>query len=99
MQTDARARWVLPLAVLALVLWPLSFAWIPAAGHNPDWILRLVPLAEIAAIVLAIAAIWLGAFVARDQHNTRSSDLGVRLGTLVVILVIGGNLVGQALVG
>ena len=97
MQTDARARWVLPLAVLALVVWPLSFAWIPAAGHNPGWILTLVPLAEIAAIVLAIAAIWLGAFVARDQHNTRSSDLGVRLGTLVVILVIGGNLLGQAL--
>jgi hypothetical protein len=97
MQTDARARWVLPLAVLALVLWPLSFAWIPSAGHNPGWILTLVPLAEIGAIVLAVAAIWLGSFVARDQHNTRSSDLGVRLGTLVVILVIGGNLLGQAL--
>ena len=96
MQTDTRARWVLPLAVLALVLWPLSFAWIPAAGHDPAWILALVPLAEIAAILLAIAAIWLGTFVARDQHNTRSSDLGVRLGMLVVILVVGGNLLGQA---
>ena len=96
MQTDTRARWVLPLAVLALVLWPLSFAWIPAAGHNPAWILALVPLAEIAAILLAIAAIWLGTFVARDQHNTSSSDLGVRLGMLVVILVVGGNLLGQA---
>jgi len=97
MQTDSRARWVLPLAALALVLWPLSFAWIPAAGNNPAWILALVPLAEIAAILLAIAAIWLGTFVARDQQNTRSSDLGVKLGMLVVILVVGGNLLGQAL--
>ena len=37
------------MAILALAVWPLSYAWIPAAGHNPDWILTLVPLAEIAA--------------------------------------------------
>jgi hypothetical protein len=98
MQTDIRAHWVLPLAIVALVLWPLSFAWIPAAGHNPAWVLAMVPLAEIAAILLAIAAIWLGTFVARDQHSTRSSDLGVRLGMLVVILVVGSNLFGQAFV-
>ena len=98
MQTDSRARWVLPFAVLALVLWPISFAWIPAAGNDREWVLSLVPLAEIAAILLAIAAIWLGTFVARDQQNTRSSDLGVRLGMVVVILVVGGNLLGQALV-
>jgi hypothetical protein len=85
------------MAIFALILWPLSFVWIPAAGRNPDWILTLVPLVEIAAILLAIAAIWLGILVTRDGENTSSSDRGGRLGMLVVILVVGGNLVGQAL--
>ena len=85
------------MAIVALILWPLSFAWIPAAGRNPDWILTLVPLVEIAAILLAIAAIWLGVLVTRDGENTRSSDRGGRLGMLVVVLVVGGNLIGQAL--
>ena len=89
----------MPMAIVALILWPLSFAWIPAAGNNPDWVLVLVPLAEIAAILLAIAAIWLGTLVTRDEVNTRSSDRGVRLGMLVIALVVGANLLGQALLG
>lgn len=86
------------MAILALAVWPLSFAWIPAADRNPDWILTLVPLAEIAAILLAIAAIWLGVLVKRDGGDTTSSERGGRLGMLVVLLVVGGNLLGQALV-
>jgi hypothetical protein len=85
------------MAIVALLLWPLSFAWIPAAGRNPDWILTLVPLVEIAAILLAIAAIWLGVLVTRDGESTRSSDRGGRLGMLVVVLVVAGNLLGQAI--
>ena|SRR5215218_2692828 len=97
MHDDRRARLVLPMAIAALALWPLSYAWIPSAGRNPDWVVVLVPLAEIAAILVAIAAIWLGVLVTRDGVNTRSSDRGGRLGMLVVILVVGGNLIGQAL--
>ena len=89
----------MPMALLALILWPLSFAWVPAAERNSDWVLVMVPLVEIAAILLAIAAIWLGTLVTRDEVNTRSSDRGVRLGMLVVALVVGGNLLGQALLG
>ncbi len=85
------------MAILALIVWPLSFIWIPAAGRDPDSVLTLVLLAEIAAILLAIAAIWLGVLVTRDGENTRSSDRGGRLGMLVVVLVVGGNLLGQAL--
>jgi hypothetical protein len=85
------------MAILALAVWPLSYAWIPAAGHNPAWILTLVPLAEIAAILLAIAAIWLDVLVKRDGEATTASERGGRLGMLVVILVVGGNLLGQAL--
>ena len=97
MHDDRRARLVLPMAIAALALWPLSYAWIPSAGRNPDWVVVLVPLAEIAAILVAIAAIWLGVLVTRDGVNTRSSDRGGRLGMLVVILVVGGSLIGQAL--
>jgi uncharacterized membrane protein len=85
------------MAIFALILWPLSFAWIPSAGRNSDSVLTLVLLVEIAAILLAIAAIWLGILVTRDGENTRSSDRGGRLGMLVVVLVVAGNLLGQAL--
>ena len=85
------------MAILALLVWPVSFIWIPAAGRNPDSVLTLVLLVEIAAILLAVAAIWLGVLVTRDGENTRSSDRGGRLGMLVVVLVVAGNLLGQAL--
>ena len=52
----------------------------------------------LCAIVLGIAAIWLGSLVTRDAGATRASERGVRLGMLVVVLVVGGNLLGQALV-
>lgn len=61
MQPERRARLALWLAVIALLLWPLSYAWVPLAGRNPDWILVLVPVAEIGSLLLAISAIWIGA--------------------------------------
>lgn len=97
MQPDRRARLVLPIPVIALLLWPLSYAWVPTAGRNPAWVSVLVPVAEIGAIVLGIAAIWLGSLVTRDDGGSRASERGVRLGMLVVVLVVGGNLLGQAL--
>jgi hypothetical protein len=85
------------MAILALIVWPLSFVWVPSAGHNPDSVLSFVLLVEIAAILLAVAAIWLGVLVTRDGEDTPSSDRGGRLGMLVVVLVVAGNLLGQAL--
>jgi hypothetical protein len=70
----------------------------PCGGAHPGWILTLVPLAEIAAILLAIAAIWLDVLVRRDGEATTSSERGGRLALLVVLLVVGGSLVGKALV-
>ena len=86
------------MAVLALIVWPLSFIWVPAAGHNSDSVRTLVLLVEIAAILLALAAMWLGILVTRDGENTPSSDRGGRLAMVVVVLVVAGNLLGQALV-
>jgi hypothetical protein len=98
-QPDRRARWVLPLAVVALLVWPLSYAWIPNAGRNPAWVLTLVPVAEIGAMLLAVIAIRLGTMAARADGSTPSSERGTRLGIVVVFLVIGGNLLGKALSG
>ena len=102
METDSArsgriAGLTLPIAVLGLLVWPLSFAWVPAAGHNPEWVRLLVLIAEIGAVVLSIVAVWLGTLAARADRNTPSSDRGIRLGVLVVALVIGSNLLGQAL--
>jgi heme A synthase len=85
------------MAILALIVWPLSFVWVPNAGHNPDAVRSFVLLIEIAAILLAVAAIWLGTLVTRDGENTPASDRGGRLAMLVVVLVVAGNLLGQAL--
>ena len=95
---DRRARLVLPIAIFAVLLWSLSSAWNPAAGHDPAWVGILVPVAEIGAILLAVAAIWLGSVVKGDEGGSRASERGVRLGMLVVVLVVGGNLLRQALV-
>ena len=99
MHDDRRARLVLPIAILALLLWPLSYILTRTTGPGPDPGPALGPVVEIAAIVLASVAIWLGMFVTRDGGNTRWSDRGMRLGMLVVVLVIGGNLIGQGLRG
>ena len=99
MHEDRRARFVLPIAILALLLWPLSYVSFRTTGPGPDPGPAFGPLVEILAIVLASAAIWLGMFVTRDGGNTRWSDRGMRLGMLVVVLVIGGNLIGQGLAG
>jgi len=91
------ASLALPIAVFALLVWPLSFAWVPAAGQGLDWVYYFVLVAEVCAIVLAMVAVWLGTLAARADRDTPSSDRGIRLGVLVVGLVIGGNLLRQAL--
>lgn len=52
-----RARRARLAGIAALLLWPLSYAWIPLAERSPAWVLALVPLAEISAVVLGITAV------------------------------------------
>jgi hypothetical protein len=60
-----QARLALFLGIVGLLVWPLSYAWIPTAGNNPDWIGVVVPIAEWGAVACAIGAIWLGL---RSRH-------------------------------
>jgi hypothetical protein len=91
------ARLALGLGVVSLLLWPLSFAWLPAAGRNPDWILIIVPAAELGAVGCAIAAIWLGLRARRSGLASRGATWGPRLGGLALVLVVMGNVVASAL--
>ena len=80
------------LAVVSIPLALLSFSWIAFASQGLEMgdLARLPALAETAALVLAILAIWLG-----DEVTQRGS-LGRRIGMIVVVAIIGANLLGQA---
>ena len=96
-ERDRLAAWTFPVAVLALLVWSISLAWLPMAGQDPGWVLPTVRLAEILAVALAIVAVWLGTLAARADRSTTSSERGMRLAVIVVVLVIGSNLLDQAL--
>ncbi|HSO28628.1 MAG TPA: hypothetical protein VLS28_01880 [Candidatus Sulfomarinibacteraceae bacterium] len=98
-QAQQLGRWSTGLAVIALLLWPLSYAWVPMAGRNPGFIMVLVPIAEIGSLVLASAAVILAYRARRLGRPGRSRSLGLWLGSLVIVLVIGGSLVAFQLAG
>lgn len=79
-----RARFGLLLGVVGLLVWPLSYAWIPNAGHNPDWIGWVVPMAEWGAIACAIAAIWLGVRSRRTGVTSLATIWAPRVGWLTL---------------
>lgn len=83
--------------IAALLLWPLSYAWIPLAERTPAWVFVLVPLAEVSAVVLGIAAVWGGLRSRRREGGSRAAWWAIGLGALSVTLVIAANVVGLAL--
>lgn len=91
-----RARRARRAGIAALLLWPL-YAWIPLAGRSPAWVFVLVPLAEISAVALGIAAVWGGVRSRRREGDSRTARWAITLGALAVTLVIASNVVGVAL--
>ncbi len=98
--TDAEIRPAGPLrsVVLGVASIPLaigSFAWVPfaAQGREMGDLDRVPAIAETAALILAILAIWLG------DEVTERGQLGRRIGMVVVVAVIGANLVAKAILG
>lgn len=82
-----KARTALALGVVGLVVWPLSYAWIPSAGGNPAWIELMVPIAEWGAIGCAVAAIWLGTLERRSQSASTGATWAPRVGWLTLGLM------------
>jgi hypothetical protein len=83
----------------ALLLWPLSYAWIPLAQRSPQWVLVLVSLAEISAVALGVAAMWMGAHARRRDGDSSDARWGIGLGALALTLVIAGNVLAIAILG
>lgn len=92
-----RARRARRAGIAALLLWPLSYAWVPLAERNPDWVFVLVPLAEIGAVVLGVAAIWSGVLARRVEGDSSAARWGIGLGAAALTLVVAGNVVGAVL--
>lgn len=89
-----RSAWA---AVIALLLWPLSYAWVPFAGRNPGVVLALVPIAELTSLILAVSAVVLAGRARRGGARGRDVSVGMGLGLLVIGLIIGGNVIGLML--
>lgn len=90
-----RARWA---GIGALLLWPLTYAWMPLAGRGPAWVFVLVPVAEIGAVVLGLVAVLSGLRARRREGDSRAARWGIGLGGLALTLVIAGNVLGVVLV-
>jgi len=75
------------IGVVGFLVWPLSYAWIPNAGHNPDWIGVLVPIAELGAIACAIGAIWLGTRSRRAGLTSLAARWAPRIGWVTLGLM------------
>jgi hypothetical protein len=96
---DARqARLALFIGVVGLLVWPLSYAWIPNAGHNPGWIGVLVPVAELGAITCALGAIWLGTRSRRAGVTSMAARWAPRVGWLTLgVMAITAFVIAPAL--
>lgn len=83
--------------IAALLLWPLSYVWIPLAERSPGWVFVLVPLAETGALVLGITAVWGGVQSRSREGDSQTARWAIAFGALAVTLAIAGNVVGLAL--
>jgi len=92
-----RARRARRAGIAALLLWPLSYAWIPLAERSPGWVFLFVPLAEISAVVLGITAVWGGVQSRSREGESQTARWAITFGALAVTLVIAGNVVGLVL--
>jgi hypothetical protein len=92
-----RARRARRAGIAALLLWPFSYAWVPLAERSPAWVFVLVPVAEIGAVALGIAAIWSGVQARRRDGDSSGARWGLGLGALALTLVVAGNVVGVLL--
>jgi hypothetical protein len=92
-----RSRTARLAGIAALPLWPVSYAWIPLAERSPGWVFALVPLVEIGALILGVAAVWIGTQARRRDGDSPDARWGIGLGTLALLLIVVGNVVGAVM--
>jgi hypothetical protein len=89
----------LTAAVLALVLWPFSYAWVAVSllgGGDPAWLSPFTIVTEMGAMALGVASALAGGLVRRTAApgsvDRRRAATAIALGSLAVALVVVPNL-------
>lgn len=86
----------LTAGLLAIPLWALSYVWLPFRHLDlePAWVWPAVIVGEIGAVVASIVALVVGIRARRRASGAiarRRAGLGAILGTVVLALVVGLN--------
>jgi hypothetical protein len=89
----------LAAAVVALALWPFSYAWVAVSlmgGGDPAWLSPFTIVTEMGAVALGAAAALAGVFVRRGAApgsvDRRRAGAAIALGSLAAALVVVPNL-------
>ena len=89
--------------VLGCPLWLLSFSWVPFAliGRSIGAVWYIIFASEVGALLAALGGVGCGLLACRHAHiGTTDHQLGSRglvVGSIVLVLVIGFNIVGMVL--
>ena len=108
-QANKSARTALACAIVGLLLWLLSYLWVPLSfiptlqGRDLSFLAPILPICEAGALLIAMIGIGFGvAARRRSQSGTlehRSASRRLALNVLVPVLVIVPNIVFPLIVG
>lgn len=95
------ARTALVCGVLGFPLWLLSYLWVPFAltGHEAGTLVSaIVKISEAGGLLVGLVSVGSGS-IARSQAQAGSAErrwasLGLAMGTVVLVLIVGLNLLG-----
>lgn len=90
-------RLAVGLAIVALALVPISYAWVLDLPLDDATVFAILALSELGAIVFALGAMFLGFRARRRDPGSLDGIWAPRLGALAILLVIVPNLVGALL--
>lgn len=96
MDAARRARWALGLGIAALVVWPLSYANLLSPDRPRLFLFALVPIAQIAALVLGYLAVEFGVKARRKGARGPTELVGAGLGALVITVIVAGAILDLA---
>jgi hypothetical protein len=109
-QADKPAREALACAIVGLLLWLLSYLWVPLSliptlleGRDLSFLAPILPLSEAGALLIATIGIGFGVEARRRSQSGsaehRSASRRLALNMLLPVLVIVPNIVFPLLLG
>src|SRR5579859_4336757 len=95
------ARTALVCGVLGLLLWLLSYSWVPFAltGHEAgEFISYVVAVSEVCGLLIGLVSVGSGLIARRrapaGSPERRWASRGLAMGALALVLIVGFNLLG-----